>query len=168
MTTAAAPHTPLDAHRGASPSAPLDLLVIGAGPHSLSLLAHLLERSPYAVLNDAEHHRHHHRRTGRTPPTPSTQASSPLRRCCSVLDPEILRQRVMVVDAQGGWMGRWNKAFEACEIKHLRSPLFFHPDPFHPEALRAFAQSEGRESELLDITHVMDSNCSKCRQKHGN
>ncbi|KAI8850740.1 hypothetical protein BC829DRAFT_488626 [Chytridium lagenaria] len=140
----------------------LDLLVVGAGPHALSLLSHLLERSPYAVLNDAEHQRYHSQR--QTTARPSS-TSSPLRQCCPVLDPEVLRQRVMVLDACGGWMEKWNSAFKAYEISHLRSPLFFHPDPFHPDSLRTFAESEGRKSELLDITHVVDTGCKKCKRK---
>ncbi|KAJ3206136.1 hypothetical protein HDU67_008362 [Dinochytrium kinnereticum] len=191
----------------------LDLLVVGAGPHSLALLSHLLERSPYAVVSEQEHNQRYHSvsssssfpsassaSSAKASGSPTTKqakkkvqnsnhnatssspqataraaaekaAASPsksvLRECCpGVLDPEVLKQRVMVIDANGpNWMQRWNTAFEAYEISHLRSPLFFHPDPFHPDALRSFAENESRKNELRDITHIVDSGCSRCRRK---
>jgi lysine/ornithine N-monooxygenase len=35
----------------------LDLVIIGAGPHALSLVTRLLETSPSSVVSDAEHSR---------------------------------------------------------------------------------------------------------------
>jgi hypothetical protein len=119
----------------------LDLLVIGAGPHSLSLLCYLFEKSPFAIMTDDSHQRLHHRlktTNNNTPKQPSStggssnktaqSASKGFWECCSVLDSEALKRRIMVIDGVGEWMGKWNKSFEAYGIEHLRSPMFFHPD----------------------------------------
>ncbi|KAJ3068862.1 hypothetical protein HDU99_003082, partial [Rhizoclosmatium hyalinum] len=137
----------------------LDLVVIGAGPHSLSLLCRLLEQSPFETLTDSDHQRYHHIRT--------KSKNKLVRDCCDTIDVDSLKPRIKVIDANvssGGWMCQWNKSFEALHIAHLRSPMFFHPDPFHPDALRTFAKAECRECELLDITACFESGCKKCKK----
>lgn len=55
--------------------------------------------------------------------------------------------------------------FRAMEIKTLRSPLFFHPDPRDRDGLLAFAYEQGREEELDEITAVVGKELSKHRKK---
>ncbi|KAJ3103523.1 hypothetical protein HDU97_010023 [Phlyctochytrium planicorne] len=129
-------HVPISTQTKPSDSTPdaqrqiLDLLVIGAGPHALSLLSHLLERSPFALLSDAQHQRVH---VSGWKAGIQKRGKGPVRNCCpTMLDPEAVKRRIMVVDAdpeKGGWMERWKGWFEALEIGHLRSPIYFHPDP---------------------------------------
>ncbi|QRV85176.1 L-lysine 6-monooxygenase (NADPH-requiring) protein [Ceratobasidium sp. AG-Ba] len=132
-----------------------DLVVIGAGPAALALVSRILESRPAALYTDQEHLYLHWlrkkqnttiiktRRTNRgndrvisvskTPPGPREEC------CCGG------RMRILVIDKLGeGWMGLWDRQFRAFGIKHLRSPLFFHPAPADLDALIAFAEREGR------------------------
>ncbi|KXS18743.1 hypothetical protein M427DRAFT_198653 [Gonapodya prolifera JEL478] len=124
-----------------------DLVVIGAGPHALALVARLLERRPHALISDAEHGRLHRlqstRRGGAAAPR---QGGS---------------QRILVIDRYGAWMHRWDACFSAYQISHLRSPMFFHMDPADIDSLRAFAHAQGRCNELHDMTHIVDEGCSR-------
>ncbi|KAI9336858.1 hypothetical protein DFJ73DRAFT_849949 [Zopfochytrium polystomum] len=147
----------------------LDLLVVGGGPHALSLLCHLLERSPYSLVTDESHQRIHHiakkRGNARTSLSPKQASDGPLHRCCSVLDAEAVKRRILVVDGSGNeWMSKWNKSFEAYQIEFLRSPMYFHPDPFHVDALRAFTEAGNREKELQDITASFEAGCKACKK----
>lgn len=134
----------------------LDLVVVGAGPHALSLICHILESSPFDILSDSDHSRLHHLNKNAN--------NHPLYSCCPSLDINACRKRIQVIDGEGTWMQKWNNSFHAYEIKHLRSPIFFHPDPFDPNALRSFAETENRLCELHDITHIVDE-CKKCNKK---
>jgi hypothetical protein len=131
-----------------------DLVVIGAGPHALALVTRLLERWPSSVISETEHSRLHHIHSGKS--HRGTDSVTPL-----VLNG--LNKRILVIDKYGEWMAKWDKSFRAYDIEYLRSPLFFHIDPAHPEALRAYAQKYNRSSELHDITYIVD-NCKNSRR----
>ena len=63
---------------------------------------------------------------------------------------------IAVLDANGDqWMGAWDKKFEDLKITHLRSPMFFHPDPRDRDGLLGFAYRDGvpREGELVCCLH---------------
>jgi hypothetical protein len=138
-----------------------DLVVIGAGPHALSLLSRLFEKSPFSLVSDDEHNRLSH-----------LSSKQLLHECCFQLSSDQIKQRVLVIDKNGVWMNRWNAAFTKYQISHLRSPLYFHPDPytrltrFHPDALRAYAENEKRTNELYDITAVMNNACKKSHKRN--
>jgi hypothetical protein len=73
---------------------------------------------------------------------------------------------MMVLDATSDhWMGTWNRNFEALQISHLRSPLFFHPDPRDRDGLLAYAYSEGRQRELEELKGIVGKELSKHKQK---
>ncbi|KAJ3417261.1 hypothetical protein HDV05_005717 [Chytridiales sp. JEL 0842] len=129
----------------------LDLFVVGAGPSSLSLLCHILENSPFALMTEDSHQRLHY--LNKKKPSSHSKARGPLWDCCGVLDVEGVKRRIKVVDSTGEWMGKWKKSFDAYQIEHLRSPMY------HPESLRIFARESGRECELQDITQCFESNC---------
>jgi hypothetical protein len=127
------------------------LVVVGAGPHALSLLSKLLEKSvdPREEL-------------------PSNAFLFRPQKCgCHVIhakhkilpqdyldknDKEILERcrisrgskaqhakflkRVCVVDRNDGWMAQWKSQFETLEIAHLRSGLHAHPDPVDDHSMR--------------------------------
>ncbi|KAI9346111.1 hypothetical protein BDR26DRAFT_931989 [Obelidium mucronatum] len=139
----------------------LDLIVIGGGPHALSLLCRLLEGSPFSTMTDQDHQRYHHIRASKS----KSSAGTPLvRPCCPTLDLAAMKMRIKVIDAnaaEGGWMCKWNKSFEALRISYLTISNVFpsRPVEFHPDALRTFAREESRECELQDITACFDVGC---------
>ena len=139
-----------------TPENPLELLVLGAGPHSLSLLCRLLESSPFSILNDQEHQRlkHLYKKYNKT--------NNPLFcDCGDHLSRERTKKNIKVIDNLGLWMQNWNNSFSALEIEFLRSPLYFHPDPFDPESLRTFIAQQKEVNAMLDITHVMQTQGKK-------
>ncbi|CAE6439101.1 unnamed protein product [Rhizoctonia solani] len=55
--------------------------------------------------------------------------------------------KIFVLDKLGdGWMTNWDRHFKAFEIKHLRSPLFWHPAPAELDALISFAERKDRST----------------------
>ncbi|KAF8597148.1 hypothetical protein BDV93DRAFT_453655, partial [Ceratobasidium sp. AG-I] len=139
-------------------SAFFDLVVIGAGPAALALVARILESRPAALYTDQEHLYLHWLQRKRNPAllntrkrgsgsdrvvTSSSQNQDKDAASCHCEG----QMRILVIDKLGGgWMENWHRQFSAFEIKHLRSPLFFHPAPADLDALLAFADREGRTS----------------------
>lgn len=73
---------------------------------------------------------------------------------------------MIVLDAVSDeWMYAWEERFRKLQIDHLRSPLFFHPDPRDRDALLAFWQFSGRTNELQEIHNVVGKGISKHRTK---
>jgi hypothetical protein len=62
-------------------------------------------------------------------------------------------------------MGAWNKRFEILSITHLRSPMFFHPDPRDRDGMLEYAYRQGKESELREIKGVIGKSLSKHQRK---
>lgn len=62
-------------------------------------------------------------------------------------------------------MSAWNDKFEKLDISHLRSPMFFHPDPRDRDGLLEFVYREGREGELREIAGVVGKGLSKHQRK---
>ncbi len=73
---------------------------------------------------------------------------------------------IAVLDANGDqWMSAWDERFERLGISHLRSPMFFHPDPRDRDGLLEFTVSEGRQDELKEIQGVVGKELSKHQRK---
>jgi hypothetical protein len=73
---------------------------------------------------------------------------------------------MIVLDAHSsGWMSAWREKFQSLQIDHLRSPLFFHPDPRDRDGLLAFAHFNQRSEELEEIQNVVGKEISKHRAK---
>ncbi|KAJ5103635.1 hypothetical protein N7532_004164 [Penicillium argentinense] len=72
----------------------------------------------------------------------------------------------LVLDGSGDqWMQRWNNAFRMLEIKQLRSPMFFHPDPGDRDGMLAYTQEVGREEDLWEISGCVGKEMSKHKKK---
>jgi hypothetical protein len=149
-----------------------DILIIGAGPSGLALAARLRESTPSALFTDSEHQRYHWMRSSST----SRRTSKPVkvsRRSCTATDrllsgPSSPQLDIAVLDAHSNsWMSAWDKKFKDLDISHLRSPMFFHPDPRDRDGLLSFAYRGGTptEGELREIKGVVGKGLSKHQRK---
>lgn len=160
-----------------TPDDPLEVLIIGAGPHSLTLVLRLVE--PCAdMLEDGQrmleglHTRHgvwsetklhvNALRKG----THAQAAVSKDRPTINDINlgensiyssfpqtPHIplkeLRRGIAVLDVHGEWMNEWDRNFEAYEIKFLRSSVYVHPDPYNQRTLSSYADVYKKEHEQV-------------------
>lgn len=163
------------------------LVIIGAGPHALALAARLSEPRPAALYSDLEHARlawlqredrgrrdeKARRRTvkghwgARRLVEPAKATLAGLSAASSDDDDDAVgRPAIQVLDSSGPeWLARWDSYFTGLGIKHLRSPMLFHPSPADADALVAYAQREDREDELLPIKGVVGAELSRHQRK---
>lgn len=64
-------------------------------------------------------------------------------------------------------MSAWDKKFKDLKISHLRSPMFFHPDPRDRDGLLEFAHRDGVPGKgvLKEIKDVVGKDLSKYQRK---
>lgn len=147
-----------------------DVAVIGAGPCGLAITARICEKTPGALFTDSEHGRFHWmkknlaKRNSKLQSTNQRKGSAQDRLCPGkCLDG---RPSMIVLDAHSDqWMHDWNERFGALGIKHLRSPMFFHPDPRDRDALIGYAWEKDRFKDLQEITNVVGKELSKHQRK---
>lgn len=157
-----------------------ELLVIGAGPHALTLLLRLLE--PEAdFLSEGERHLraenvrrlrplcevyNHIKRLSRGPSVTLKRRKNKKKGNAADVHKEAdqpplaledVRKSVVVVDAFGGWLTGWKQNFKALQISRLRSPTNAHADPFDHRSLEIYAEKHGRGDELVSLPHLLRS-----------
>ena len=120
----------------------LDLLIIGAGPHALSLLCRLVDDDP-DLLSEKERTRIMHKAGTRARPHKTVQKHLKRR-----FDGAAALQRTVVIDHHGAWMAQWKRDFGALGIRHTRSHADLHPCPYDFQSLRVWAEMKHREPEM--------------------
>ncbi|CAE6369845.1 unnamed protein product [Rhizoctonia solani] len=149
-----------------------DLVVIGAGPAGLALVARILESRPAALYTDQEHVYLHWLQRSRNPSLLKTRKRGPGSDWVAVNDAPAQkdgchcggRMKILVLDKLGeGWMTSWNRHFNAFNITHLRSPLFWHPGPADLDALLSFAERKGRSTSGPPTALFSPSKCTSPR-----
>jgi 2-polyprenyl-6-methoxyphenol hydroxylase-like FAD-dependent oxidoreductase len=138
-----------------------DVAIIGSGPCGLAVAARLREATPSALFTDDEHSRYW-RRFNRRETIENEQKSQRRRADSDLGDKSRAPRSIIVLDALSDqWMSAWQERFRRLQINHLRSPLFFHPDPRDRDSLLAFSHLKRRTNELQEIPNVVGKELSK-------
>ncbi|XP_073319929.1 uncharacterized protein [Pagrus major] len=159
----------------------LDVLIIGGGPHALTL-ATLLSNSDPVPNSDPSHD------TALSPSCSdplglqANQQTSNSKRCRGkkkrktttgvTLEEQLAKSTVServvcpplslrAVDSYGEWTTLWESQFTALNIPHLRSHTLVHTDPLNKKALQEFVLKYNRSAELHslpDQVYILDEN----------
>ncbi|XP_030232620.1 uncharacterized protein zgc:113276 [Gadus morhua] len=151
----------------------IDILIIGGGPHALTL-ASLLSTPPPdpKPADDSAPSRQDldprpHPTRGQTQPRGRRdKRKAPAKQRVEewTLPPEggtTPALELRVVDSYGTWASLWESQFAALNIPHLRSHTLVHTDPFNKKALQDFTVRQGRTAELQslpDLGFILDEN----------
>uniref|UniRef100_A0A3Q1G2S4 Zgc:113276 n=1 Tax=Acanthochromis polyacanthus TaxID=80966 RepID=A0A3Q1G2S4_9TELE len=122
----------------------LDVLIIGGGPHALTL-ASLLSRPDPDPNSDPS----------QDSPVSPVSLFNPTKR---MIFPPL---SVLAVDSYGEWTTLWESQFTALNIPHLRSHTLVHTDPLNKKALQEFVLKHERSAELHslpDQIYILDEN----------
>ncbi|XP_018539193.1 uncharacterized protein zgc:113276 isoform X1 [Lates calcarifer] len=162
----------------------LDVLIIGGGPHALTLASLLSSPDPDPHSNPG--HDSSLSPTCSDPLSSQPNLGTPNNRCSSgkkkrraaavsvgmTLEEKpaksTIPERVVcpllslrVVDSYGEWAALWESQFTALNIPHLRSHTLVHTDPFNKKALQEFVLKCDRSAELHslpDQVYILDEN----------
>ena len=147
----------------------LDILIVGAGPHALSLVSELLEqevKDPYAESPDNRNLFSNHSSKIQDYFVPRVTDAHvwqriKYRRARQQLNTgdldgmkviETPAGRVMLVDKAGSrFMATWDRHFSALDIPHLRSTIHQHPEPTNQRSLMIYAQRQRCMHEITDL-----------------
>uniref|UniRef100_A0A096LRA1 Zgc:113276 n=1 Tax=Poecilia formosa TaxID=48698 RepID=A0A096LRA1_POEFO len=142
----------------------LDVLIIGSGPHALTLASLVNSLDP-----DQDSDREDDSRIS-NPPLSNLETFKHKR--CDMTEQQEKKSTtsesnvcpplsVLVVDTYGEWAGLWESQFTALHIPHLRSHTMVHTDPLNKNALQEFVLRYDRSAELHslpDRVHILDEN----------
>jgi hypothetical protein len=146
-----------------------DVAIIGAGPCGLAVAARLREQTPSALFTEVEHQRYHwirrHQQRLNIVKSNGRANHMHIEKANPSSRPAEQYSMLVLDSTSDKWLGRWKSLFSAYGIKHLRSPLFFHPDPRDRDGLKEFAFSQHREQELTELTGVVGKETSKHQKK---
>ncbi|XP_008290759.1 uncharacterized protein LOC103365175 [Stegastes partitus] len=158
----------------------LDVLIIGSGPHALTLASLLSSPDPNSDPGQD---------SPLSPVCPVRPQTNPEtannKRCCGKkkrratavsagqtleeqLEKSTISERIIcpplsvqVVDTYGEWTALWESQFTALNIPHLRSHTLVHTDPLNKKALQEFVLKHERSAELHslpDHVYILDDN----------
>ncbi|XP_033866444.2 uncharacterized protein zgc:113276 isoform X1 [Acipenser ruthenus] len=136
----------------------LDVLIVGGGPHALTL-ATLLKNpcfqtgSPHSEVLDGivlskKKSKNGRAKTAGKNRAKQTQAGQEDEPMAHKDMPSCPPLSIKVVDLYGEWMTLWEKQFAALNIPHLRSHTLVHTDPLNKKALQEFVIEHERMGEL--------------------
>ncbi|XP_061608632.1 uncharacterized protein zgc:113276 [Phyllopteryx taeniolatus] len=151
----------------------LDVLIIGGGPHALTLASTLSTFLRHTELSTgATPSRVLHTGTPRLELNPEIhtmqrkeeEPTQEKHLAKSTVAEGLIRPPVVslqVVDTYGEWTCLWKSQFAALNIRHLRSHTLVHTDPGDKKALQEFAFKRNRSAELHglpDQARILDGN----------
>ncbi|KAI5629867.1 hypothetical protein C0J50_10404, partial [Silurus asotus] len=139
----------------------LDVLVVGAGPHALTLATLLLNPQQHVNKSNAEILKgvqlsKTNPKTGRS--KSKRRSAEPQKDLESTPCPPL---NFKVVDSYGEWASLWESQFTALNIPHLRSHMLVHTNPLNKKALQDFVLAEDRVAELHSLPeriYIQDKN----------
>ncbi|KAF7656050.1 hypothetical protein LDENG_00046810 [Lucifuga dentata] len=157
----------------------LDVLIIGGGPHALTLAS--LLSVPYP---DPDSRQGSTLSSSHLDPQPNLETSNTTcysgrrkKRVKTVSAGLILKEQLSqptvpervlcpplslrVVDSYGEWTSLWESQFAALNIPHLRSHTLVHTDPFNKKSLQEFVLKHDRSAELHNLpdqVYILDDN----------
>ncbi|XP_044209059.1 uncharacterized protein zgc:113276 [Thunnus albacares] len=160
----------------------LDVLIIGGGPHALTLASLLSNPNPNSDPGQDSSPSPSCLDPLRLQPNPKTSnnkrySGKKKRRVTAVsagltleeqLAKSTISERILcpplslrVVDSYGEWTTLWESQFTALNIPHLRSHTLVHTDPLNKKALQEFVLKHDRSAELHslpDQVYILDEN----------
>lgn len=144
-----------------------DVIIVGAGPCGLATAARLRESTPSALFTDEEHHRYHWINKARQATIKNSRTGHTRKLCgSSSWQGSSGNTSMLVIDNSGDtWMSKWKRLFSLLEISHLRSPMFFHPDPRDRDGLLAYAHAIRVQDDCLEIAGCVGKEKSKHQMK---
>ena len=126
----------------------LDLVVIGAGPHALSLLTRLVDDDPDLLTEEQ-------RVATANPPFPNARPRLAVRNHLKKRFVASARlPGVAVVDAHGRFCAQWEHDFAGLGIPHTRSHVDLHACPFDFQSLRIWAEMHKRDNEIWHMHYI--------------
>ena len=147
-----------------------EILVIGAGPHALTLLLRLLEPDPDFLSEKVRHRtaestkrmrpftevKRHVKDISRGPRF--TLKKGKRKKGKNEVPPSLCLEDVMnmvqIVDSKGDWLSGWKQNFATLGIKTLRSLMNAHADPYDHRSLEFWAELNGRGEELVTLKNL--------------
>ncbi|XP_047219900.1 uncharacterized protein zgc:113276 [Girardinichthys multiradiatus] len=153
----------------------LDVLIIGGGPHALTLASLLSSPDPgqdsdceddrlisMSTHSNSDTFKHTQCNEGRKRRTTAGQMTRKHKAKPTVSESTVcLPLSVLVVDTYGEWVALWESQFTALNIPHLRSHTLVHTDALNKNALQEFVLKYNRLAELHslpDHVHIVDEN----------
>ncbi|XP_041936110.1 uncharacterized protein zgc:113276 isoform X1 [Alosa sapidissima] len=144
----------------------LDVLIVGGGPHALTL-ATLLTHPNHPIppldgaILDGIQLSTAKPRPSRTKSKKRSAAKPEVHELANVEQVPCPPLQLRVMDAYGQWTCLWESQFRALNIPHLRSHTLVHTDPLNKRALQEFVVGSGRENELHGLperVYIQDEN----------
>lgn len=162
---------------------PIEMMIIGSGPHALALSARLLQSQNTDSYTDKEHildqwwkkqfpHIDWESRSFGKIMKLDEKCPPNIKKIC-VVAPEGKDKLFYLCNLnRGKWMAKWNQNFNELNIKYLRSTMVQHPDPFDLESLRGFtaqfATNSQQNPQVLCTPQLFQDVSHSSSSKRGN